>query len=86
MGCLHNPANVQQTSSKCNAGRFVSGLANVVYRHYCYSKFTDTLQARQDSKNCIAAVFVGCQKFSKKVSCLTIFVQKCKNFGLKIQF
>jgi len=23
MGCLHDPANVQQTSSKCNAGRLL---------------------------------------------------------------
>jgi len=23
MGCLHDPANVQQTSSRCNAGRLL---------------------------------------------------------------
>jgi len=23
MGCLHDPANVQQTSNKCNAGRLL---------------------------------------------------------------
>ena len=43
MGCLHDPANVQQTSSKCirntraNAGRLLDRVNTLLVYHLLYS-------------------------------------------------
>jgi len=34
MGCLHDPANVQQTSSKCNAGRLLDRVNTLLVAVY----------------------------------------------------